>query len=249
MEHISKALTKLNHQDSEASVDEVSEIEKYYVDKSSWVASSGIPLRFRGKDFSNYEVNKNNELAFNMSKKYAEEIPLKTNMDYKSLGLYSKEDWGVGKTHLVCAIAKRLIERCRNTNPVLYITEPDMLLRLRGTFNRQDSAETETIVYKELTTIPVLIVDDVGKEDVADPRFVQRVWFYIINTRYNNLLPVIITSNLTPDGIAHYLGGSRGNEATADRLYEMLNGEYYEIKGERYKGDSYRRKLNSGSEK
>ncbi len=208
------------------------------VDKADWLRNSGVPLRYRGKAFADFKVNKHNKLAFDNCQEYVEGFPMRLPIEYYSLGLFSKRVWGVGKTHLVCAIVKRLIERCQNINPVLYVTEPDMLGRIRKTYNHRDGEETEDEVMRRLSTVPLLIVDDVGKEEVADPRFVQRVWFSIINTRYDNLLPVVITANLDPDDIAYHLGGSKNNEASFDRLYEMLQGVFYEIKGE-----SYRRKV------
>ncbi len=236
MEHISKVLRNINHQESKSLADTFIETE-YQTDKSDWLYKSRIPMRFRGKNFANYEVNHGNKLAFDNSKKYVDEFPVKLPTIYHSLGLFSKGIWGTGKTHLVCAIAQELINKCQHTNPVLYTTEPDMLMRIRSTYNHKEGAETESEVYRKLTTIPLLIIDDVGKEEVSDPRFVQRAWFTIINTRYDNLLPVVLTANLDPDDMAYYLGGNKNNEATFDRLYEMLQGVFYELKDK----ESYRR--------
>ena len=114
-----------------------------------------------------------------------------------------------------------------------------MFRRIRATFNHIEKQETEEGIYKLLTTIPLLIVDDVGKEEVSDSRFVQRVWFSVINGRYDNMLPIVITANLNPDKIAYHLGGSRNNEASFDRLYEMVGGVFWENEGK-----SYRREAN-----
>jgi len=234
MEHISQTLNQLKPQVYESSVDE----DTPQVDKSSWLSDSGISLRYRDKSFVNFETDKGNKLALDKCQEYVEGFPLARPINYHSLGLFSKGVWGVGKTHLVCAIARRLQERCQFMNPVLYMTEPDMLRRVRRTYDHRDGEETEDEVLRKLVGIPLLIIDDVGKEEIADPRFVQRVWFSIINARYDNLRPVIITANLSPDEISYHLGGNKNNEATFDRLYEMLQGVFYEIKGK-----SYRRKL------
>ena len=209
----------------------------YSARRKVWLRDAGIPLRYLDKTLENLNVSNQNRQAVNACKKYVTEFPLRKIVDYKSLAITSNKIWGVGKTHLACAIAKELINRCQFENPVIYLTEPELLSRLRASFNKNDGVETEDSLMKRLTTIPLLIIDDVGKEEVADPRFVQRVWFNLINTRYDNLLPVMITANLDPDQISHHLGGSRANEATFDRLYEMLEGTFWEIIGE-----SYRRK-------
>jgi len=209
---------------------------------SEWVNKCGIPLRFKSKTFSNYEIIRGNKLAYDTCLKYADNFPLKQREEYISLGLFSKDIWGVGKTHLACAITQRIIERAIQAYscPVLYITEYQLFSKIRATYNRgDDNRETEDSILKKLVNAPLLIVDDVGKEEIADPRFVQRIWFALVDGRYNEMQPIMITANLSPDELAHHLGGSRGSEATWDRLYEMLNGKFYEIKDK-----SHRRKDN-----
>lgn len=240
MEHIREILNRPKNQESgllnnepETTISLPSVEERRRV----WLNESGIPLRYRDKTLDGFIVSKGNKRAFDACCEYIENFPLRKVVNYKSLGLFSENTWGVGKTHLVCALGKMLIERCQFINPVLYMTEPMMLQRIRATYDHENGKETETGVLDILTNIPLLIIDDVGKQDIADPRFVQRVWFSVINARYGNLLPIVITANLSPDNIASHLGGSRNNEAAFDRLYEMLQGTFYEITG-----DSYRRK-------
>lgn len=202
-------------------------------EKSEWRKNCGIAPKFQTMRFKGYEVTKYNRVGYSASVEYADEFPL-VKQPYKSLGLISDGKWGVGKTHLASSIAHRVIDRWVGGKcPIYYVTEPQLFTRVRATFNKD--GEKEEPLYHYLVTVPLLIIDDVGKEEVADPRFVQRVWFHIINGRYDNELPVVITANMSPDGIAHHLGGSRNNEATFDRLYEMLNGVFYEIGGESYR--------------
>lgn len=209
--------------------------------KQSWRVVSGIPRRFRSENFNTFEVGEaNGKKIHALCLDYAENFPLAKDAGYKSLGMFSKGIWGNGKSHLACSIAHKIIDRWiggGEQSPVLYITEPQMFSRIRATFNRgyDSNGETEDSVYHHLTTVPLLIVDDIGKEEVPDPRFVQRVWFSVVNGRYDNMLPVVITANLDPDGIEQHLGGSRGNEATFDRLYEMLGGVFWEMTGSSYR--------------
>ncbi len=205
--------------------------------KLHWLSSCGIPLRYQNSTFDNFKTIGGNlkstyELCFDYAKGY-----LIKKTGYKSMGIYS--EWGLGKTHLVCAIAHYVIDKWGDVYgncPVYYTTESSLFLRVRASFN-QNNKETEFAVFEHLTKVPLLIIDDIGKEDVSDPRFVQRVWFNIVNERYNNLLPIVLTANLDPNQIAQHLGGSRNNEASIDRLYEMMGGKFWELKG----NDSYRR--------
>ncbi len=205
----------------------------------SWRKSSGIPMRYQAERFNTFEVTEQNKLAYDTCLEYANKFPVYNALKCPSLGIISAGKWGVGKTHLVCSIAHAVIEKCISVsrNPVCYMTESQMFTRVRATFEHRPDTETEQEFYALVSKVPLLIIDDVGKEEVADPRFVQRVWFQVVNSRYDNMLPVLITANMSPDKIANHLGGSRNNEAVFDRLYEMLKGVFYEITGE-----SYRRK-------
>lgn len=201
--------------------------------KLQWLRNSGIPSKFLNESLDTFEDRSGNTAnRLNICREYADNFGSLRATGYKSLILLSAGAWGVGKSHLACGIARAIIEKwlpLSTQSPVYYITEPTMLRRIRATYNR-DNSESEEQVFEHLINVPLLIVDDVGKEEVSDPRFVQRVWFSVINGRYENELPVVITANLTAEGMMTHLGGSRGNEATFDRLFEMIQGVMYEVK-------------------
>ena len=150
--------------------------------------------------------------------------------------------YGVGKTHLVAALANRLVdtlaaavsingESRKQPRPVVFATEPLLTARIRATFN-DGAHETEEQVYVDLERVRLLIIDDVGKDPPRDLSFVQRVWYRIIDGRYRSNRPLVITTNLAPADLEHHIGG-----ACADRLNEMV-GAHGLIA---MKGTSYRR--------
>lgn len=203
--------------------------------RDNWLKRSGIPHKFLNESLNTFQDRGANtaDILF-QCQEYAKNFPAISAVSYRSFILVSPRRWGVGKSHLACGIGKYVIEKWlswKEISPVYYATEQDMLRRVRSTFNR-DNGETEEQVFAHLTNVPLLIIDDMGKEEVSDPRFVQRFWFSLVNGRYENELPMVITSNLNPDEIATYLGGGRGNEATFDRIYEMVKGEMLEIEGQ-----------------
>ena len=210
--------------------------------RDNWRSHSGIPPRFQSERFETFKPqNDNNKRKLSLCADYANKFPL-NGENYKSFALFSSkayEKYGNGKSHLTCSIGHRIIDRWdwkKIESPIYYVTEPDLFSRIRATFSKSgNSNETEVDVYNQITNVPLLIIDDVGKEDVSDPRFVQRVWYHIVNGRYDNLKPIVITANLDPDEIAMHLGGSRNNEASFDRLYEMLGGVFDEITGKSYR--------------
>ena len=103
--------------------------------------------------------------------------------------------YGVGKTHLAAAIAHEALIR---GDDVLFAVVPDLLDHLRATFGPQS-----TISYDErfefLRTVSLLILDDLGTES-ATP-WAREKLYQLINHRYNNRLPTVVTSNLKPDAI------------------------------------------------
>lgn len=203
--------------------------------RESWRNNCGIPQRFMGQRFESFSPGRSKSLshAFNDCVDYAGKFPLRVYHGYRSLVLYSEGVWGVGKSHLVASIVHKILDRWEGESsicPVRYISEPNLFLRIRATFNNQEKYhETESDIYRELITIPLLVIDDMGKEEVSDPRFVQRVLFAIVNGRYENMLPLVITANLNPDMLDRHLGGDRGNSATFDRLAEMTGNVFREI--------------------
>ena len=71
---------------------------------------SGIPSRFMGEDFSTFKKGRQDK-AFQKCWNYAENFPLMAPQGYPSLVLFSEHSWGVGKTHLACAIGHRLLDQ------------------------------------------------------------------------------------------------------------------------------------------
>jgi DNA replication protein DnaC len=206
--------------------------------RESWRKTCGIPLIFMNHRFETFKSKRTPSLlnAYNDCLDFANKFPLKGCQGYRSLVIYSEKDCGVGKSHLVAGISHKILDKWNGETtrcPIKYITESDLFLRIRNTFNRPNGdsqfRESEFDVYNELSSIPLLIIDDMGKEEVNDPRFVQRVLFEIINRRYNNTLPTIITANLNTDALERHLGSDNGVCPTFDRLIEMTGNSIREI--------------------
>ena len=208
--------------------------------KKEWIEGCGLAVRFHNKTFKVFDKDRQKD-AYECAVRYAYDYKTRKLAEMPSLILYS-DGYGTGKTHLVSAIALDIIHswnedpRNKPSCPLVFTTESELMIRIRSTYNKHEhyDAETEDDVYKELMYCKLLILDDVGKEQPSDARFCQRVYFNVINNRYNNLKPVVITSNLTPDKLAKHMG-----DAAADRLLEMCQGGKYIVK---LNGKSYRAK-------
>ena len=232
-----KAIEEFNAQEAAIKARQLADL------RQQWLEKSGIPILFKNKTFDNFESSYQKR-AFNICRNYAAGLTVDNCRGYYSLVLISEKMWGVGKTHLVCAIAKEVIKKCKGERwaaPVRFITEPDLYQRIQATYDPKYAPvrlENEDSILRALTHAPLLILDDVGKEERTDKRFIQRILFSIIDGRYRNMLPLIMTTNLNSNALREHLGGEGENEASFDRLLEMCRGKFTMLSG-----DSYRRKM------
>jgi DNA replication protein DnaC len=97
--------------------------------------------------------------------------------------------YGSGKTHLAAAIANHAIEAGETT---LFLTVPDLLDWLRYAYAGVDMSFEER--FEEIREIPLLILDDFGTQNAT--AWAQEKIFQIMNHRYINQLPTVVTSNL-----------------------------------------------------
>jgi len=102
--------------------------------------------------------------------------------------------YGCGKTHLAAAIANEAVSR---GVPTLFITVPDLLDSLRMAY---DSPETTFEArFNDIRNAELLVMDDFGTQNATG--WGQEKLFQIINYRYINKLPTVITTNLILDEI------------------------------------------------
>jgi DNA replication protein DnaC len=120
------------------------------------------------------------ERAFNHARHFAQSL---------NGWLVLQGGYGCGKTHLAAAVANFAVEL---GVPTLFITVPDMLDALR--FAYSDTEEGFEQRFEEIRRIQLLILDDFGTQN-ATP-WAQEKLFQIINFRYINRLPTVVTTNL-----------------------------------------------------
>jgi DNA replication protein DnaC len=102
--------------------------------------------------------------------------------------------YGCGKTHLAAAIANAAVSR---GVPTLFITVPDLLDSLRFSYNSPET--TFEARFEDIRTANLLVMDDFGTQNATG--WGQEKLFQIINYRYINKLPTVVTTNLILDEI------------------------------------------------
>lgn len=114
-------------------------------------------------------------------------------------GLFIMGSYGGGKSHIAVAICNRMLEqeyRCR------YANVPETLAQLRATYNGNG---TEDKVLDELTSVDLLVLDDIGAEKTTD--WALDRLYTVIDSRYRHMRPTIYTTNLSLDELETKVGG------------------------------------------
>jgi len=102
---------------------------------------------------------------------------------------------GCGKTHLAAAIAN---ERLKAGKSILFVVVPDFLDHLRSTFSPESKVSYDQL-FEEVRNTPLLILDDFGEQ--ATTPWAQEKLYQVINYRYNDRKPTVITTCCSPDEI------------------------------------------------
>ena len=173
--------------------------------------TSSLPTRFNDRTFESFDRNAHNEHAVRTAYEYANNFGI-----YQSEGLLFSGDVGTGKTHLAAAIAIHLLN---NQTPVIFGTVTTLLGRLRQTYAKE-SNETEREILDALTSVNLLILDDLGKEKSTP--WVQQMLYEVINTRYENKKSLVVTTNSGMKQLEERMPDV--GAAIVSRLLEMCQG-------------------------
>lgn len=173
-----------------------------------------IPKKFYNKTFANYE-SKKNQTAWDDCLKYARNF--EENMN-QGKGLFLTGPVGSGKTHLAVAIADYIARILKNKvrqnlRSIIFISAVDLLSEIKYSYESNDTEPT----IKRYENCGLLILDDLGIEKSTE--WTHELFYKIIDTRYKDMKPIIITTNLTDNEIKKKL-----SERIASRIYEICKG-------------------------
>ena len=172
------------------------------------LGKSGIKKRYLSRTLESFKVTAENSEAFKIAVDYIKQFD---KYSAQGKGLYLEGTCGTGKTHLAVAIALKLISK---GVPVICKTSIDILGDIKRCYER-NSEVTEEEVLEAYKTVDLLIIDDLGKEQVTE--WSVPVLYSILNERYEALLPTIITTNYNTTALAEKLS-VRGDTETATAI-------------------------------
>lgn len=148
---------------------------------------SNLGERFKKATFESFLNRQGSESVAKMAQTYVNSFK-----EQKGESLMIWGEPGNGKTHIASAITNALAVK---GYIVVFQSVPELLQRIRGTFNN-DNKENEQQIMRALLECDLLILDDIGAEKPTE--WVEEKLFNIIDGRYRREMPTLYTSNLQP---------------------------------------------------
>lgn len=187
--------------------------------------SSEITEQFRKHEFKSFVTEGKDQVikdAYQCAKEYILEFDEIKRSRSNSIALLGQP--GSGKTHLLTAIANSLMKNKQVS--VLYFPYVEGFDDLKDDFEKLEEK------MSRMKKVDVLFIDDLFKP-VGKSRWPRATeWqiekmYALINYRYLNHLPILISSELTVDELEHI------DEALGTRIYEMCKHYMVLILGEK----------------
>jgi DNA replication protein DnaC len=186
--------------------------------------SSVIPRRFQGVSFDRPPIS---DMAREFQARAAVDAvrayldKLDENLA-TGRGVWLFGDPGTGKTTLGMLVSKAALER---KHTVAIYSLPKLLARIRQSYDAGPDSDTYMELFRKLTTVDLLHIDDLGAEKRSD--WVLEQLYALINERYENERSVLVTTNLDEPELVEQIG-----RRTVSRLVEMCDGYMVPLHGE-----------------
>ena len=148
-----------------------------------------------------------------------DDVPEKIQKKFEKIrttkkGIFIHGSVGTGKTHIAYALKKQWDEENPYRTAIFWNT-PELLQNEKQDFDR-DSYSKKRSVERLKESKQLLILDDIGTENATG--WVLDQLYMLINKRYNEMKPVIFTSNLSIEEVGKVLG-----DRIASRIVEMCD--------------------------
>lgn len=136
-------------------------------------------------------------------------------------GLIIYGNIGYEKTYFGACIANKMIEQ----NKIVLMEKSSSIIdRIKESFNKEGLSEIEIIEL--YSNVDMLIIDDFGNENLS--KWALEKLYKIISNRYDNELPIVITTRFNKEQLIEQLSTENDTEI-AEEIVEVLNEMCYGI--------------------
>ena len=122
-------------------------------------------------------------------------------------GIYIHGSVGTGKTHIAYSLhnyytkERKVGDEVHKIHRGIFINASELFSEMKKDFDRKDK---EHPMEELVQSRKLLFIDDIGAEKLSE--WVISEFYLLLNHRYNEMLPTIFTSNLSPDELSERLG-------------------------------------------
>jgi DNA replication protein DnaC len=169
---------------------------------------NGIPLSMTGWSAETYPKDGSGQQARRVASEWLAEY-----REGVRRNLYLHGEVGAGKTGLAVAIAKRLTEEGTSA---YFANWRDLLADVRQSFRLPDDPEPVSVIRAR--TFSVLVLDDIGAERPTEWALEELAG--LVQRRRDASLPIVVTSNYSPEALLTYFGNDVGAGRILDRLLD-----------------------------
>ena len=128
---------------------------------------------------------------------------------------------GFEKTYFGACIANKMIEN----NKIVFMEKSSSIIdKIKESFNKDGLSETQIIEL--YSNVDMLIIDDLGNENLS--KWALEKLYKIISNRYDNELPIVITTRYNKEQLIEQLFTENDTEI-AEEIVEVLNEMCYGI--------------------
>lgn len=160
-------------------------------DDGAKIIDLGLYRRYVDADFDTLHEPKPSQAILEAIKLYANDVASEATPSGRGLYLWGPN--GTGKTHLAVAVARRAKE-------AFFVNSLHLIDELKLSFNTKAPCR----VYEQSRHVRLLVLDDLGSERPTG--WVQERLYALVNTRWDEMLPTMYTSNHSPQDLEEIVG-------------------------------------------
>lgn len=172
--------------------------------------------------FDNWKFDENNKSLYKLGKAYCNDWE---HMKNKNIGMLLHGTPGTGKSYLSFCIANELLSRLV---PVIATSSINLINKIYESY-KSYGEDGEIEIINQINAASLIILDDLGAEHEGRTGKEKQIIYSLIDARVRSQLPIIITTNLTPEQLRVKLTGTDNVSRTYDRIVEACT--TIEVKG------------------